>query len=62
MAFFQAETLWVNQLADGVACLVLDVPGRSVNVLTRQVMTDLDSRPGSSRGGVKLPPIDCAER
>jgi 3-hydroxyacyl-CoA dehydrogenase/enoyl-CoA hydratase/3-hydroxybutyryl-CoA epimerase len=40
MAFFQAETLWINQLADGVACLVLDVPGRPVNVLSRQVMAD----------------------
>ncbi len=43
MAFFQAETLWVNQLADGVACLIFDVPQRSVNVITRQVMTDLES-------------------
>jgi 3-hydroxyacyl-CoA dehydrogenase / enoyl-CoA hydratase / 3-hydroxybutyryl-CoA epimerase len=43
MAFYQAETLWVNQLADGVACLIVDVPQRSVNVITRQVMTDLDS-------------------
>jgi 3-hydroxyacyl-CoA dehydrogenase/enoyl-CoA hydratase/3-hydroxybutyryl-CoA epimerase len=41
MAFFQAETLWVNQLADGVACLILDLPGRSVNVLTSQVLADL---------------------
>jgi 3-hydroxyacyl-CoA dehydrogenase/enoyl-CoA hydratase/3-hydroxybutyryl-CoA epimerase len=41
MAFFQAETLWINQLADGVACLILDLPGRSVNVLTHQVMQDL---------------------
>jgi 3-hydroxyacyl-CoA dehydrogenase/enoyl-CoA hydratase/3-hydroxybutyryl-CoA epimerase len=43
MAFFQAETLWVNQLADGVACLVLDVPGRSVNVLSRRVLDDLSA-------------------
>jgi len=41
MAFFQAETLWINQLADGVACLVFDVPERSVNVISRQVMADL---------------------
>src|SRR5437763_1120539 len=43
MAFFQAETLWIKQLGDGVASLVFDLPGRSVNVITRQVMTDLAS-------------------
>jgi len=37
MAFCQTENLWVNQLADGVAALVLDLPGRKVNVLNRQV-------------------------
>jgi 3-hydroxyacyl-CoA dehydrogenase/enoyl-CoA hydratase/3-hydroxybutyryl-CoA epimerase len=42
MAFFQTENLWVNQLADGVAALVLDLPDRKVNVLNRQVLTDLD--------------------
>jgi 3-hydroxyacyl-CoA dehydrogenase / enoyl-CoA hydratase / 3-hydroxybutyryl-CoA epimerase len=43
MAFFQTETLWVNQLADGVAALILDVPGRPVNVLSRGVLADLES-------------------
>src|SRR5436190_3127038 len=43
MAFLQRETLWVNQLADGVAVLVLDLPGRTVNVLTRQMLADLDA-------------------
>jgi 3-hydroxyacyl-CoA dehydrogenase/enoyl-CoA hydratase/3-hydroxybutyryl-CoA epimerase len=33
----------VSQLADGVAALVLDVPGRSVNVLNRQVLADLEA-------------------
>jgi 3-hydroxyacyl-CoA dehydrogenase/enoyl-CoA hydratase/3-hydroxybutyryl-CoA epimerase len=42
MAFFQTDTLWINQLSDGVAALMLDVPGRSVNVLTLQVLADLD--------------------
>src|SRR5947209_14095541 len=42
MAFFQTETLWVNQLADGVGAIILDVPGRSVNVLSRRVLADLD--------------------
>jgi 3-hydroxyacyl-CoA dehydrogenase/enoyl-CoA hydratase/3-hydroxybutyryl-CoA epimerase len=43
MAFFQTPTLWVNQLPDGVAALVLDVPGRGVNVLSRQVLADLEA-------------------
>jgi 3-hydroxyacyl-CoA dehydrogenase/enoyl-CoA hydratase/3-hydroxybutyryl-CoA epimerase len=42
MAFFQTDTLWVSQLADGAAALVLNVPGRSVNVLSRQVLADLE--------------------
>jgi 3-hydroxyacyl-CoA dehydrogenase/enoyl-CoA hydratase/3-hydroxybutyryl-CoA epimerase len=42
MAFFQTDTLWVNQLEGGVAALVLDVPDRSVNVLSRRVLADLD--------------------
>ncbi len=42
MAFFQAETLWVKQLAEGVAALILDVPDRSVNVLSRRVLAELD--------------------
>jgi 3-hydroxyacyl-CoA dehydrogenase/enoyl-CoA hydratase/3-hydroxybutyryl-CoA epimerase len=41
MAFFQAECLWISRLADGVASLVLDLPGRSVNVVNRQLLTDL---------------------
>ncbi len=42
MAFFQTETLWVNQFPGGIAALVLDVPDRKVNVLNRQVLGDLD--------------------
>jgi enoyl-CoA hydratase/carnithine racemase len=42
MAFFQAETLWVNRLADGVAALVLDVPDRKINVLGRQALANLE--------------------
>jgi 3-hydroxyacyl-CoA dehydrogenase/enoyl-CoA hydratase/3-hydroxybutyryl-CoA epimerase len=42
MAFFQSQTLWINQLSDGVAALVLDVPNRSVNVLTAQVLAELE--------------------
>src|SRR5262249_7430552 len=42
MAFFQTDNLWINQLADGVAALVLDVKNRPVNVLSRAVMADLE--------------------
>ncbi len=42
MAFFQTENLHVNQLADGVAELVLDVPGETVNGLTNAALADLD--------------------
>jgi 3-hydroxyacyl-CoA dehydrogenase/enoyl-CoA hydratase/3-hydroxybutyryl-CoA epimerase len=43
MPLFQASTLSVNRDADGSLGLVLDVPGRSVNVITREVLTDLDA-------------------
>lgn len=42
MAFLQTETLWVNQLADGVADLVLDVPGGRDNLLALQALNDLE--------------------
>jgi 3-hydroxyacyl-CoA dehydrogenase/enoyl-CoA hydratase/3-hydroxybutyryl-CoA epimerase len=43
MSFFQAETLRVDQQPDGVADLWIDVPGLSVNVFNKQVLTDLDA-------------------
>jgi 3-hydroxyacyl-CoA dehydrogenase/enoyl-CoA hydratase/3-hydroxybutyryl-CoA epimerase len=43
MAYFQTDTLWISQLADGVAALVLNVPERSINVLGRQVLADLET-------------------
>src|SRR5262245_52276140 len=43
MPLFQASTITVNRDADGSLGLVIDVPGRSVNVITRQVLTDLDA-------------------
>src|SRR5438132_7176502 len=42
MAFFQSESLWVNQLGDEMAALILDVPARKVNVLSAQVLGELD--------------------
>src|SRR5262245_53681348 len=51
MAFFQADTLWINQLADGVGELVLDVPDSRVNVLNERVFADLDAALDSVTGG-----------
>lgn len=42
MAFFQSKTLWVNQLADGVAELVLDRPGAIVNLIDAALLDDLE--------------------
>lgn len=41
MAFFQTESSWVQELGDGVAMLVLDVPGESRNPLSLAVLHDL---------------------
>jgi 3-hydroxyacyl-CoA dehydrogenase/enoyl-CoA hydratase/3-hydroxybutyryl-CoA epimerase len=43
MSFFQAETLRVDQQPDGTADLWIDVPGLSVNVINKQVLSDLDA-------------------
>jgi 3-hydroxyacyl-CoA dehydrogenase/enoyl-CoA hydratase/3-hydroxybutyryl-CoA epimerase len=43
MSFFQAETLRIDQQPDGTADLRIDVPGLSVNVINKQVLTDLDA-------------------
>src|SRR5262249_41137840 len=43
MSLFRAETLEVDADGSGAALLKLDVPGRSLNVLTRQVLADLDA-------------------
>jgi 3-hydroxyacyl-CoA dehydrogenase / enoyl-CoA hydratase / 3-hydroxybutyryl-CoA epimerase len=43
MPLFRAENLEVDTDGSGVALLKLDVPGRSVNVITPQVLKDLDA-------------------
>src|SRR5262245_28725461 len=43
MAFFQTESLWVQQMPEGVAALVLEQPDRPVNVISRQVLADLEA-------------------
>ncbi len=41
MPVFQSETVTVERDQDGTAMLKLDVPGRTVNVVTRQMLSDL---------------------
>jgi 3-hydroxyacyl-CoA dehydrogenase/enoyl-CoA hydratase/3-hydroxybutyryl-CoA epimerase len=43
MQIFQSATIVVERDSDGAVALILDVPGRGVNVFNRQVMTDLDA-------------------
>jgi 3-hydroxyacyl-CoA dehydrogenase/enoyl-CoA hydratase/3-hydroxybutyryl-CoA epimerase len=43
MQIFRSATIVVERDPEGALALVLDVPGRSVNVLNRQVMADLDA-------------------
>src|SRR4051794_7764966 len=42
MAIFQTNNLWVAQLADGVAELVLDAQNSKVNVVTAALVADLE--------------------
>jgi 3-hydroxyacyl-CoA dehydrogenase/enoyl-CoA hydratase/3-hydroxybutyryl-CoA epimerase len=42
MAFYQTENVFVNQLADGVAELVLDIPGGTGNGLTGSALADIE--------------------
>ncbi|HZV06992.1 MAG TPA: 3-hydroxyacyl-CoA dehydrogenase NAD-binding domain-containing protein [Gemmataceae bacterium] len=43
MQVFHSATIVVERDPDGALALILDVPGRSVNVFNRQVMADLDA-------------------
>ena len=42
MSIYQSDTATVERDSDGSFVLKLDVPGKSVNLITRQVMADLD--------------------
>jgi 3-hydroxyacyl-CoA dehydrogenase/enoyl-CoA hydratase/3-hydroxybutyryl-CoA epimerase len=46
-SFFSADNLRIEQAADGVAFLWLDVPNRTLNVLGRPVLADLDRALGA---------------
>jgi 3-hydroxyacyl-CoA dehydrogenase/enoyl-CoA hydratase/3-hydroxybutyryl-CoA epimerase len=43
MQLFRSATIVVERDPEGALALILDVPGRSVNVLNRQAMADLDA-------------------
>ncbi len=43
MSIFTSPSIRVERDSDGSAVLILDVPGKSVNVFTRQVFADLDA-------------------
>jgi 3-hydroxyacyl-CoA dehydrogenase/enoyl-CoA hydratase/3-hydroxybutyryl-CoA epimerase len=43
MRIYQSATIVVERDSDGGVALILDVPGRSVNVFNRQVLNDLDA-------------------
>ncbi len=43
MALYQSDNLAVDTDGSGTALLKIDVPGRSVNVITRQLIADLDA-------------------
>ncbi len=43
MQLFQSATVVVERDSEGAVALILDVPGRAVNVFNRQVMADLDA-------------------
>jgi 3-hydroxyacyl-CoA dehydrogenase/enoyl-CoA hydratase/3-hydroxybutyryl-CoA epimerase len=55
MALFQSESVVVDRDADGAVSLVLDVPGRPFNMLTRQVMANLDQAVDALAGAGTVP-------
>src|SRR5262245_50157811 len=55
MPLFQSETVAIDRDTDGSVVLVLDVPGRSVNVITRRVLADLDAALDALRSQQRLP-------
>src|SRR5205085_533033 len=55
MELFRSEAVVVERDADGGAALVLGVPGRAVNVLTRRVLADLEAALAAVEGAGRLP-------
>jgi 3-hydroxyacyl-CoA dehydrogenase/enoyl-CoA hydratase/3-hydroxybutyryl-CoA epimerase len=57
MAIFQAETLVVERATDGSVMLRLDVPGRTYNVITRQVLTEMNAALDALAEESRVPPL-----
>jgi 3-hydroxyacyl-CoA dehydrogenase/enoyl-CoA hydratase/3-hydroxybutyryl-CoA epimerase len=57
MPLFRSETINVDRDVDGSVHLVIDVPNHSVNVITRQVLTDLDAALDAIREAARTPVI-----
>jgi 3-hydroxyacyl-CoA dehydrogenase/enoyl-CoA hydratase/3-hydroxybutyryl-CoA epimerase len=55
MPIFQSDTVTIDRDADGSFVLVLDVRDRSVNVVTRQVLADLDAALDALAGQQRVP-------
>jgi 3-hydroxyacyl-CoA dehydrogenase/enoyl-CoA hydratase/3-hydroxybutyryl-CoA epimerase len=55
MRLFESQSAVVERDSDGSAVLILDVPGRPVNVFTRQVLADLDAALGAVTAVPRLP-------
>ncbi|MFM7149685.1 MAG: enoyl-CoA hydratase-related protein, partial [Gemmataceae bacterium] len=57
MALFVGETLRVDRDNDGSLVVTLDVPGRSVNLVTRQVLADLEGALSALESQSRLPVV-----
>ncbi len=55
MSVFQSETVTVERDEGGALVLKLDVPGRALNVITRQVLADLDAACDAVQAAGKAP-------
>jgi 3-hydroxyacyl-CoA dehydrogenase/enoyl-CoA hydratase/3-hydroxybutyryl-CoA epimerase len=57
MPLFRSETIDVDRDVDGSVHLSIDIPGRSVNVLTQHVLADLDAALDAMREAARTPVI-----
>ncbi len=55
---FQSETVTVEKDADGSAFLKIDVPGQTHNMISRQVLADLDAALDRVAAEARLPLLD----
>jgi 3-hydroxyacyl-CoA dehydrogenase/enoyl-CoA hydratase/3-hydroxybutyryl-CoA epimerase len=64
MVIFETANLSVDSKINGIACIWLDVPGRTHNVFNRQVIKDLDQAldRARSQGAIKLLVIASAKQ